>query len=105
MINPGDVVQDNARREGIALWPEKPPRQHWLNLQKDERLKSIHSKNWWCIAQRSGGATLCPAELMAFVRKGSVRDALPIASTDLSIYTALSRVFPEIKDLLAPPLK
>ena len=102
-LKPGDLVRDNYGRTGIVLWENPPPKDWWLQIQNDARMREVGPCQWWAVAPVSGGGACVPEPLTEYIRPASIEDALQVAQEHKMSYFTLVRVFPNLADIMPPP--
>ena len=104
MLSPADLIRDNYGRLGIVLWEASTPDESWLKIQKDSRMRSVGACRWWSVALLIGGGVCVPEPLAEYVRPATVDDALQVAREHKMSYFTLVKVFPQLAELMLPPV-
>ena len=103
VIAPGALIRDNHGRVGIVLWENPVPKQEWLDMQNDPRMREVGPCRWWAVAPVCGGGACVPEPLLEYIRPAALDDALAVAREHKMSYFTLIRVFPALAEAMPVP--
>jgi hypothetical protein len=102
-LKPGDLIIDNRESEGIVLCEVDRPAEGWIQIQNDERVRSVGNCTWWCVIPFTGGAAHVPEPLARYLRPATAEDARNYSLEYGQSYNLLIKIFPDLSKLMPRP--
>lgn len=74
-FSPGDLIEDNHARQCIVIERAETPEKHWIDQQRDTRVRNLPANELWFKAYPlEGGSVHVPQSLCKRIRKATKAD-------------------------------